>query len=132
MKMVYVCMPSKGMFEKAPDGRWLPTPDAVKAMAMLHLIYPNDFLICPSFQNYAILHGLEKSEDKVAFDFWENRRLFLLRRSDLVVNVVTEHSEKSNGVSRELLMCKVLNLKVEHQPLDVLALGAEAKKSLGL
>lgn len=118
-QVVYIAVPSAGVFEKRCDDTWRIKASFLQQLADLHKDHPSWVFISPSAQNYLILPFLP--EVGPTYEDWKTRCRLLLGRCDAVLVLKFKGWEKSVGVSDEIAMAKELKLKVLYQDLPAIA-----------
>lgn len=110
MKVSFVSVPSAGLFTFSLARRWNICGSLLNVIAALHKERPNDVFVCPSLQNYQVLHLMpEGSKD---YSVWRERCKMLIARCDEVLVLPFNGWNESVGVADEILCAKNMNMPV--------------------
>ena len=111
-KVVFVSVPSYGVFTKNYAERWDVYQRFLEDLAQLHVDRPHDVFIAPSLQNYAILPYLP--EHGPTYDTWKERCRLLMCSCDEVHVLRYKLWERSVGVKDEIEHAKFLRIPVTY------------------
>lgn len=109
-KVVYIAVPSAGVFTMGPEGIWTMSEKFIAVMAELHAEHPTWVFISPSAQNYLILHRMNGVSH--SYEDWRARCRLLLSRCDIVLVMRFPGWEKSTGVQDEIQIARGLQKEI--------------------
>ncbi len=113
--IIFVSVQSRGVFnyEGYPRSEWVMNSTFVQVMAALHREYPNNAIIAPSIQNYALLPALPDLQ--ADYESWRKRCEDLIRVCGKVIVLRFPGWEESVGVKEEIKFAIELGIPVTYQ-----------------